>query len=115
MSATRGGGVIIAGGSQEKMTVVRAVVDSYGFDASGVFSEEAALQAIAERDDLLAVVAGGFLDEPAQERLRAAASRKGAVLITANIGHDDPAAHFTRHVVPKLLEARDRGIGSAEH
>jgi len=55
----------------------------------------------------LAVVAGGPIDEAGQARLRAAAARKGAVLITASIGHDDPEDHFTEHVIPQLVEARD--------
>jgi hypothetical protein len=29
--------------------------------------------------------------------------------ITAYIGHDDPKAHFTNHVIPELIDARDRG------
>jgi hypothetical protein len=33
---------------------------------------------------------------------------KGAVLITAYIGHDDPKVHFENHVIPKLAAARDR-------
>jgi hypothetical protein len=100
--------VIVVGRSPEKMDVATAVLESRGFAAVGVFSEQEAARVIAEHDKLLAVVAGGSIDEPAQDRLRAAAAAKGAVLITAYIGHDDPKAHFTNHVMPKLIDARDR-------
>ena len=53
------------------------------------------------------MVAGGSIDEAAQDRLRVAGAPKGAVLITASIGQDDPTVHFTEHVNPKLVEARD--------
>jgi hypothetical protein len=85
-----------------------AVLESGDFAATGVFSEQEALRAIARTDKLFAVVAGGSIDGPARERLRAAATSKGAVLITARIGHDDPAAHFTEQVIPVLVSARDR-------
>jgi saccharopine dehydrogenase-like NADP-dependent oxidoreductase len=100
--------VVVVGRSPEKMAQAKAVLASYGFAATGVYSEQAALQVIAEHDDLFAVVAGGSVDQTARKRLEAAAASKGAVLVTANIGHDDPAVHFTKHVVPKLIEARDR-------
>ncbi|HMJ04561.1 MAG TPA: hypothetical protein VK506_16585 [Conexibacter sp.] len=100
--------VLVVGRSPEKMEQATAVLESHGFAATGVFSEQEALNAIARREALFAVVAGGFLDEPAQDRLRAAAAPKGAVLVTAHIGHDDPTAHFTDKVVPKLVAARDR-------
>jgi CBS-domain-containing membrane protein len=99
--------VIVVGRSPEKMDAAIAVLESHGLAAIGVFSEQEALRAVAEQDELLAVVAGGSIDEPAQERLRAAAAPKGAVLITAYIGHDDPTGHFTNHVIPKLADARD--------
>jgi CheY-like chemotaxis protein len=103
--------VVVVGRSPEKMEQARAVLSSYGFAATGVYSEQEALHAITEHDDLIAVVAGGSVDQAARERLEAAAASKGAVLVTANIGHDDPAVHFTKHVVPKLIEARDRTPG----
>jgi hypothetical protein len=53
-------------------------------------------------------VVGGSVDPAARDRLKAAAASKGAVLVTANIGHDDPKVYFTEHVVPKLIRARDR-------
>lgn len=99
--------VVVVGRSPEKMDVAVAVLESHGFVATGVFSEQEALRAIAALDELFAVVAGGSIDEPAQDRLRAAAAPKGAVLITAHIGHDDPEAHFGTHVIPKLIAARD--------
>jgi hypothetical protein len=52
------------------------------------------------------------MDEAGQHRLRAAAALKGAFLISANIGHDDPKFHFTDDVIPRLTELRDRA-GSA--
>jgi CBS-domain-containing membrane protein len=100
--------VIVVGRSPEKMDAAIAVLESHGFAATGVFSEQEAARAIAEQDELFAVVAGGSIDQPAQERLRAAAGPKGAVLITAYIGHDDPKVHFENHVIPKLADARDR-------
>jgi len=100
--------VIVVGRSPEKMEVAAAVLESHGFATTGVFSEDQARRAIAEQEQLFAVIAGGSIDEAAQARLRAAAAPKGAVLITASIGRDDPRVHFTEHVVPKLIEARDR-------
>jgi CheY-like chemotaxis protein len=99
--------VVVVGRSPEKMKVATAVLESHGFAATGVFSEDEARLAIAEQEQVFAVVAGGSIDEAAQARLRAAAAPKGAVLITASIGHDDPEVHFTEHVIPKLIEARD--------
>jgi hypothetical protein len=109
MTAPDGLRVVVVGRSPEKMEVATAVLESHGFAATGVFSEEEARRAIDEHDELFAVVAGGSIDEPAQDRLRAAAASKGAVLITAYIGHEDPEAHFTQTVIPKLVEARDGG------
>lgn len=99
--------VIVVGRSPEKMRVATEVLESHGFAPVGVFSEDEALRAVAEPEELLAVVAGGSIDEAGQDRLRAAATQKGAVLITASIGHDDPGVHFSEQVVPKLIEARD--------
>jgi hypothetical protein len=101
--------VVVVGRAPEKMAVATAVVESHGFAAIGVFSEEEARQTISEHDGLFAVVTGGAIDESGRERLRVVAATKGAVLITANIGHDDPDVHFTTQVVPKLIETRDRG------
>lgn len=98
--------VVVVGRSPEKMDVAVAVLESRGFVATGVFSEQEALRAVAAIE-LFAVIAGGSIDQPAQDRLRAAAAPKGAVLITAHIGHDDPEAHFATHVIPKLIAARD--------
>jgi len=100
--------VIVVGRDPEKMEPAVAVLESAGFAAIGVFSEAEAMTAIADRSALFAVVAGGFLDEAARGRLGAAAAARGAVLVTAAIGHDDPRKHFLDHVVPKLVEARDR-------
>jgi threonine dehydrogenase-like Zn-dependent dehydrogenase len=99
--------VIVVGRSPEKMDAAIAVLESHGYAAIGVFSEPEAARAISEQNDLFAVVAGGSIDEPAQERLRAAAEPKGAVLITAYIGQDDPSVHFENHVIPQLAAARD--------
>ena len=97
--------VVVVGRSPEKMRVAIAVLESHGFSAIGVFSEAEACRAIADEHHLLAVVAGGSIDEPARDRLRLAAAAKGAAVLNASIGHDDPEAHFTEHVVPKLVEA----------
>lgn len=97
--------VIVVGKSPEKMHEATAVLIAHGFDATGVYSENEAREAIAAAVDLVAVVAGGFLDEPARERLRTDATRYGALLITASIGHDDPTTYFTEHVLPQLLDA----------
>ena len=98
--------VIVVGRTPEKMRVATAVLEEHGFTATAAFSEDEARHAIADHAELLAVVAGGAIDEAGQDRLRVAAGRQGAVLITAFIGHDDPREHFTEHVIPKLIEAR---------
>jgi len=85
--------VVVVGRLPEKMDIAVAVLESHGYEATGVLSEPEALRAIAEQDQLFAVVAGGAVDEAAQDRLRAAAEPKGAVLIAAYIGHDDPKVH----------------------
>jgi hypothetical protein len=103
--------VIVVGRSPEKMRVATAVLESHGFRATGVFSEDEARRAVDEDEQLVAVVAGGSIDGAGQDRLRAAAALKGAVLIAACIGHDDPEVHFTEHVIPKLVEARDVNQG----
>lgn len=103
--------VIVVGRTPEKMAAAIAVLESHGYAATGVFSEDEAARAIADHDELFAVVAGGAIDEPARDRLRAAAEPKGAVLVTAYIGNDDPTVHFTDHVIPKLVapEGPDQG------
>ncbi|KZM71665.1 hypothetical protein [Nocardia terpenica] len=105
--------VVVAGGSPAKMGSALAVLTSHGFDATGVFSEREAHQAISRADEIFAVVAGGFLAEPAQNRLRAAAASRGAILITANIGHQDPTEYFSTHIVPQLVAADDRPCAQA--
>jgi hypothetical protein len=112
MSAPGALNVIIVGRAPEKMAVVTAVLESHGFAATGVFSEAEAQRAIAGHSQFFAVVTGGSMDEAGQHRLRAAAALKGAFLISANIGHDDPKFHFTDDVIPRLTELRDRA-GSA--
>lgn len=103
--------VIVVGRSADKMEVATAVLESHGFAATGAFSEEEARTAIEAHNSLFAVAAGRFLDAPAQNRLRTAAAEKGAALITASIGHDDPKVHFTAMVIRKLVEERVRRAG----
>jgi hypothetical protein len=100
--------VIVVGASRDKMEIALEVIKSHGFAATGVFSEAEAQQAITAHQTLFAVVTGGAIEEPARDRLRAAAATKGAVLIAASIGHDDPKTYFTENVIPKLLKERDR-------
>jgi hypothetical protein len=90
------------------MAAATAVLESHGFAATGVFSEDEAQRAIAAHGPLFAVVTGGSIDEAGQHRLRAAAALKGAFLISTNIGHDDPKVHFTEDVIPRLTELRHR-------
>ena len=66
--------VIVVGRSPEKMRVATAVLESHGFAATGVFSEDEARLAIAEEEQLLAVVAGGSIDEAGQADERPARS-----------------------------------------
>jgi hypothetical protein len=94
--------VVVVGRSPEKMEAATAVLEAHGFAATGVYSEREARQAIADDGALFAIVTGGSIDEPARERLRAFAATRGGVLVTASIGHGDPTAHFTDHVVPQL-------------
>ncbi|HWH96218.1 MAG TPA: hypothetical protein VNT03_20315 [Baekduia sp.] len=99
--------VVVVGRSPEKMKPATAILEAHGFVTIAAFSEEQAHAAIAAQVELFAVVAGGAIDQPGRERLRTAAASKGAVLIAANIGHDDPATHFTEHVLPKLVAAQE--------
>ena len=98
--------VIVVGHLPEKMAPAIEVLEAHGFAATGVFSERAAKDAVAQPDDLFAVVTGGAVDPPARARLRAQAAAKDAVLVTASIGHEDPKTHFTERVIPKLIAAR---------
>jgi hypothetical protein len=102
--------VIVLGKSADKLVIATAVLESHGFTATGVLSEQGAHQAIAQPDELFAVVLGDRLDGPAKNRLRAAASAKGAVLISAHTGHDDPQFYFTRRILPKLIATWDRAL-----
>lgn len=95
--------VIVVGRSADKMDSATAVLESHGFTASGVFSEQEAHQVIAQPDTLFAVVADGFLDAAAQNRLGSAASAKDAVPISSRIGRDDPR---TLDLVSKLRVCR---------
>lgn len=108
MTQTKRLNVVVVCRSPEKMDRAAAVLEAHGFAATGVSSEQEALGAMAEHDELFAVVAGGSVDEPAQDHLRAAVAAKDAVLITAYIVHDDPTARFANHVIPKLIDARNR-------
>jgi hypothetical protein len=108
MSAPGALKVIVVGRAPEKMAVARAVLESHGFATTGAFSEDEAQRAIAEHGRLFAVVTGGSIDEAGRHRLRAAAALKGAFLISANIGHDNPKVHFTEDVLPRLTALRDR-------
>jgi hypothetical protein len=98
--------VVVLGRSPEKMRGATEVLRAHGFSVVGVFSETDALRTIAEHDTLLAVVAGGSVSAAARDRLKAAAATRGATIVDANIGHADPAAHFTSEVLPHLISAR---------
>ena len=104
MTARQAPSVVVVGRSREKMKAATAVLRSAGFVTIAAFSEEQAHHAIAARDELFAIVTGGAIDQPARDRLRAAAAQKGAVLVTAHIANDDPAAHFTNDVLPRLRD-----------
>ena len=69
--------VIVVGRSPEKMEVATAVLESHGFAATGVFSEDEARCAIGAQEQIFAVVAGGSIDEAAQVALRVATAQKG--------------------------------------
>jgi hypothetical protein len=98
--------VVVVGRSPSKMHQATEVLEAHGFSVVGVFSEADALRSIAEHDTLLAVVAGGSVSAATRERLQAAAAPRGAVIIDANIGNSDPAAHFRSAVLPHLIAAR---------
>jgi hypothetical protein len=103
---TRESTVVVLGRSPEKMRAAATVLETHGFAVVGVFTEADALRAITGHDGLLAVVAGGSVSAAARERLRAAAAARGAVIVDTAIGHADPTAHFTSHVLPHLIAAR---------
>jgi NAD(P)H-dependent FMN reductase len=103
----RGEVVIVVGRAPEKMRDALEVLQSAGFTPVGVFDGDEALRAIASRDELFAIVAGGSVDDHLAATLDAAASPKGARLLRTAIGHDDPTRHFTEHVVPELERLRE--------
>jgi hypothetical protein len=96
------GHVIVVGRAPEKMREALDVLRSAGFTATGTFNRGEALAAIAAQDRLFAVVAGGSVDEQFEADLRAAGEPKGAQVVRAQIGHDDPGRHFRDHVLPQL-------------
>jgi class 3 adenylate cyclase len=96
------GHVVVVGRSPEKMRQALQVLESAGFAATGTFNRDEALAAIAARDGLFAVVAGGSVDREAEAELRVAAGAKGGQVVRANIGESDPAQHFIDHVLPQL-------------
>ncbi|MBF6172363.1 hypothetical protein [Nocardia blacklockiae] len=98
--------VVVAGGSPAKMQLALDVLISAGFETTGVFSESEAHQAISQTGELFAGVAGGFLAQPAQHRLRTDAASRGTILITAGIGHQDPTEYFSTQIVA----ARPRAV-----
>jgi NAD(P)H-dependent FMN reductase len=99
--------VIVVGRSPEKMRDALGVLRSAGFAPVGTFDADEALLAIAARDELFAVVAGGSVDDQLADTLEAAASLKGARLLRTAIQHDDPARHFSEHVIPELERLRE--------
>jgi hypothetical protein len=105
------GHVVVVGKSPEKMREALGVLRSAGFVATGTFGREEAMAAIAAYDRLVAVVAGGSVDEQLEAELRAAVEPKGGHVVRAQIGHGDPASHFRDHVLPQLdqLDALPRG------
>src|SRR5262245_9327232 len=92
----------VVGKSPEKMGEALGVLRSAGFVATGAFERQKALAAIAAHDRLLAVVAGGSVDEQLEADLRAATEPTGGKVVRAYIGHEDPAQHFRDHVLPQL-------------
>jgi hypothetical protein len=102
----RSGHVVVVGRSPEKMQQALQVLESAGFAATGTFSRDEAMAAIAARDELLAVVAGGSVDAETEAELRAAAEARGGHVVRANIGDSDPTRHFVEYVLPELEELR---------
>jgi hypothetical protein len=105
------GHVIVVGRSPDKMREAIDVLRTAGFTVTGTFDRDQALDAIAAHDQLFAVVAGGSVDQQLEAELCAAAEPKGAEVVRAFIGHQDPARHFEDHVLPQLeqLDARQQG------
>jgi hypothetical protein len=102
------GHVIVVGRSPDKMREAIAVLRTAGFTTTGTFDRDHALDAITAHDRLLAVVAGGSVDEQFEAELRAAAEPKGAQVVRAFIGDQDPARHFQDHVLPQLEQLAAR-------
>lgn len=102
----RSGHVVVVGRSREKMQQALQVLESAGFAATGTFSRNEAMAAIAARDELLAVVAGGSVDAETEAELRAAAEARGGHVVRANIGDSDPTHHFVEYVLPQLQKLR---------
>jgi NAD(P)H-dependent FMN reductase len=98
--------VIVVGRSPSKMHEALEVLRSAGFEPVGTFDGGEAMHAIAARDEVFAVVAGGSVDTELAAMLAAAAATKGADLIRTAIGNADPARHFTDHVLPELARLR---------
>jgi len=96
------GHVIVVGRAPEKMREALDVLRSAGFSATGTFNRREALAAIAAHEQLLAVVAGGSVDEQLEADLRAASEPKGAQIVRAYVGHDNPTRHFQDRVLPVL-------------
>jgi hypothetical protein len=96
------GHVIVVGRAPEKMREALDVLRSAGFSATGTFNRREALAAVAAHERLLAVVAGGSVDEHLEADLRAASEPKGAQIVRAYVGHDDPTRHFQDRVLPVL-------------
>lgn len=102
------GHVIVVGRAPEKMRDALDVLRSAGFTATGTFSRGEALAAIAAQDRIFAVVAGGSVDDQLEVELQAAGETKGAQVVRAYIGHDDPTRHFQDHVLPQLEQLAAR-------
>jgi hypothetical protein len=96
------GHVIVVGRAPEKMREALDVLRSAGFSATGTFNRREALAAVAAHERLLAVVAGGSVDEHLEADLRAASEAKGAQIVRAYVGHEDPTRHFQDRVLPVL-------------
>jgi hypothetical protein len=100
------GHVVVVGRSPAKMRQAVHVLESAGFAATRTFSRDEAMAAIAARDMVFAVVAGGSVGRETEAELRAAAEAKGGHVVRANIGDSDPTQHFIDHVLPQLEKLR---------
>jgi hypothetical protein len=103
---SRGGRVVVVGRSPEKMRQALQVLESAGFAATGTFSRDEAMAAMAATGELLAVVAGGSVDAESEAELRAVAEARGGQVVRANIGDRDPTQHFVAYVLPELEKLR---------